>query len=682
MYYNDNITTIKGIGDKTAKLFSKLQLTRAGDLLDYYPRTYSTFPEPIDTITDDKVTDGVAIAARIRSQVYNRHTPRMDVTTTKVEVQGIPVELVWFRMPYIRSQLEPGKVLIFYGALKKESKGYKMEQPTVYTPEQYGALLSSLQPVYHLTKGLSNNTVKKSVRAVLDEVLYEDYIPCTYLDKHELTGLKEAYEQVHFPESFDELTVARRRLVYDEFFDFLMRVQLEKSKEAIIENHLSIGNRNYYDKVRWSLPFQLTQGQSECLEAMEEDLLKSYASQRLVQGDVGSGKTIVAFLMMLRFLENGYQAAIMAPTEVLATQHYETFISYCRDYDLPFSVYLLTGSMKAAEKRQVYARIASDEPCFVIGTHALIQQKVEFCNLGIVVTDEQHRFGVKQRLQLSTKGDAPYVVVMSATPIPRTLAMILYGDMKISTIRSAPKNRLPIKNAVLDAKERMKAYKFIGKEIQASHQAYIICPLVEASEKTEAENVTEYAGKVQQLFGDHAVVGCLHGRMTPQEKNDIMTRFANNEIQILVSTTVVEVGVNVPNATVMMIENANRFGLAQLHQLRGRVGRGSDQSYCMFIRDGSDKDAKRLEILNKSNDGFEIAAEDLKLRGPGDFYGIRQSGEMNFQIADIYQDADVLSMVSEDVNEILSIDPELSSDDGKEILRHLRQKEHQIYDNL
>lgn len=682
MNYNDEILAIKGIGEKTAKLFAKLQLQKAGDLLDYYPRTYTQFGEPLETL--DEVEDGetVALVGRLRQKVYSKHTPRMDVTTTQIVLGETVVELVWFRMPYVRNQLEPGTVRIFYGAIKKSAKGYKMEQPTIYAPEQYATLQQSLQPVYHLTKSLSNNTVKKAVRSALDAVVCSEYLPDVFIERHQLLDLSMAYEGIHFPTDFDSLTQARRRLVYDEFFDFLLRVELEKAKEAPELNHIQIPNRTCFDQVRWKLPFQLTKGQVECLEAMEADLLEHHATQRLIQGDVGSGKTIVAFLMMLRLVENGYQAAIMAPTEVLATQHFDTFVGYCQEYQLPYPVYLLTGSMKAKEKKEIYEKLASDEPCFVIGTHALIQSKVSFANLGIVVTDEQHRFGVKQRMHLSTKGNQPYVLVMSATPIPRTLAMILYGDMKISTIRSAPKDRLPIKNAIIDASNRTKAYQFIARETKAGHQAYIICPLVEASETTEAENVMEYAAKLQKLFGAEAKVGYLHGRMTPEEKNDVMKAFAANETQILVSTTVVEVGVNVPNATVMMIENANRFGLAQLHQLRGRVGRGSAQSYCMFIRVGKEQDAKRLEILNRSNDGFEIAAEDLKMRGPGDFYGIRQSGEMNFSIADIYQDADVLSMVSTDVHEILSIDPDLSSADGELIRKHLTMRNHQIYDNL
>ncbi|MCR5640567.1 MAG: ATP-dependent DNA helicase RecG [Lachnospiraceae bacterium] len=682
MNYNEEITAIKGVGEKTAKLFHKLQLQKAGDLLEFYPRTYTQYPAPMSELPEELPTEPIALRARIQGKVFSKHTPRMDVTTTTIRYDEGPLELVWFRMPYVRNQLELGSVRIFYGTIKAEGKGYKMEQPMVYTTEQYEALQSSLQPMYHLTKGLSNNLVKKSVQSALSEITYEEYIPTHILDAHNFVSLSEAYRGIHFPDSFDTLANARRRLVYNEFFDFILRVQLEKAKESVIANELQLPNHALMDKVRWKLPFQLTRGQVDCLEEMERDLNEAEVTQRLIQGDVGSGKTIVAFLEMLRFAENGYQAAIMAPTEVLAQQHYETFRGYCEAYDITYPVYLLLGSMTAKEKREVYAEIQTGKPCFVIGTHALIQKKVQFGNLGIVITDEQHRFGVKQRMNLSTKGVHPYVLVMSATPIPRTLAMILYGDMKISTIHSAPKDRLPIKNAIIEESNRTKAYQFIGREIAASHQAYIICPLVEASETTEAENVTEYSKRLQKMFGSKARIGCLHGRMSPEEKSEVMRAFARNDIQILVSTTVVEVGVNVPNATVMMIENANRFGLAQLHQLRGRVGRGSAQSYCMFIKDKSAKDTKRLEILNQSNDGFYIAAEDLKLRGPGDFYGIRQSGDLNFQIADIYQDADILSVVQEDVLALLSIDPQLTSAQGQDVRAHLAMRSHQIYDNL
>ncbi|MBP5266118.1 MAG: ATP-dependent DNA helicase RecG [Lachnospiraceae bacterium] len=682
MNYNDDITKIKGVGEKTAKLFQKLNLTQIGDLVNFYPRTYFAYPDAVEELPEDFEGGTISILVRIQKKVFTKHSARMDVTTTQVTLGDTPISLVWFRMPYVRNQLEPGKLVILYGPMKKDNTGYKMEQAAIYTPEQYRTLQSSLQPVYHLTKGLSNQTVKKSVQASLEELSIVDYVPEAFLSKHGFVELPLAYEKIHFPLTMDELGEARRRLVYDEFFDFILRVQLEKAKEEIEYHPIELPVRNLYDKVRWQLPFQLTAGQVDCLEAIERDLLQGDCRQRLIQGDVGSGKTIVAFLAMLRMAENGYQSAIMAPTEVLAAQHYETFREYCELYQVPYPVYLLMGSMSAKEKKEVYAHLASNEICFVIGTHALIQKKVEFHNLGMVITDEQHRFGVKQRMNLSVKGEHPYVLVMSATPIPRTLAMILYGDMQISTIRSAPKDRLPIKNAIIDEANRTKAYQFIAREIQAGHQAYIICPLIEASETTEAENVTEYAKKIERLFAGKATVGVLHGRMTPEEKNTVMHRFAENETNILVSTTVVEVGVNVPNATVMMIENANRFGLAQLHQLRGRVGRGSAQSYCMFIKDKSCKDAKRLEILNGSNDGFEIAAEDLKLRGPGDFYGIRQSGDMNFTIADIYQDADILTMVSEDVGQILSLDPELTSADGALIRTHLKQTEHQIYDNL
>ena len=397
-----------------------------------------------------------------------------------------------------------------------------------------------------------------------------------------------------------------------------------------------------------------------------------YAMNRLIQGDVGSGKTILAVLALLMCAANGYQGAMMAPTEVLAVQHFETISSYVKKYGIAFRPVLLTGSMTAKEKREAYAKIASGEANLIIGTHALIQEKVIYDKLALVITDEQHRFGVKQRETFSEKGTKPHILVMSATPIPRTLAIILYGDLDISVVDEVPAKRLPIKNCVVDTRYRPKAYQFIEKEVAAGHQAYVICPLVEESENMEAENVTDYAKRLKEELPDTIEIGLLHGQMKPAQKNDVMERFAANEIQVLVSTTVVEVGVNVPNATVMMIENAEHFGLAQLHQLRGRVGRGDAQSYCIMVNCSDSKESqKRLDILNKSNDGFKIASEDLKLRGPGDFFGIRQSGEMQFALADIYQDAYIMQRASEEVADILGKDPELSSEDHKNLKDYL-----------
>ena len=413
------------------------------------------------------------------------------------------------------------------------------------------------------------------------------------------------------------------------------------------------------------------------------DFHSPYVSERLLQGDVGSGKTIIAFLLMLLMVENGYQAALMAPTEVLAKQHYRLFCEYFLKFDLPFSAVCLVGQMREKEKRQVREKIAGGQPLFIIGTHALIQDKVSYSKLSFVITDEQHRFGVKQRKTFAEKGMHPHALVMSATPIPRTLALILYGDMKLSTIRDVPAKRLPIKNAVMKETDRKKVYQFIAKQVQEGRQAYIICPLVDASDKTEAENVTEYYQKINTFFHGIFSIGMLHGKMKADEKNQIMQEFSEGNIQILVSTTVVEVGINVPNASVMLIENANRFGLAQLHQLRGRVGRGKWQSYCIFMDTKKEKTpSKRLSILSHSNDGFYIAEEDLKLRGPGDFYGIRQSGEMNFKLADIYQDAQILQQAAEDAAALLSKDPTLEKEEHLLLKEEILQEEKRAYTNL
>lgn len=393
---------------------------------------------------------------------------------------------------------------------------------------------------------------------------------------------------------------------------------------------------------------------------------------RLIQGDVGSGKTVLALLALLMTAANGYQGAMMAPTEVLATQHFETVCEYTEKMHLAFKPVLLVGSMTAKEKREAYGKIASGEANLIIGTHALIQGKVEYKSLALVVTDEQHRFGVRQREQLAEKGEKPHILVMSATPIPRTLAIILYGDLHISVVDELPANRLPIKNCVVNTAYRAKAYEFIEKEVKAGRQAYVICPQVEEGELDDLENVVDYTKKLQSRLSADIHVAYLHGKMRPADKNRIMEDFAARAIDVLVSTTVIEVGINVPNATVMMVENAERFGLAQLHQLRGRVGRGAHQSYCIFVSTKENKETmERLQILNRSNDGFFIASEDLKLRGPGDLFGIRQSGEFSFRIGDIYNDAAVLQKAAAAVDKLLLDDPSLERPEHGALRKHL-----------
>ena len=419
-----------------------------------------------------------------------------------------------------------------------------------------------------------------------------------------------------------------------------------------------------------SLPYALTGAQERALREVYGDMGSGLVMNRLIQGDVGSGKTIIAILALLEAAYNGYQGALMVPTEVLARQHFESMTGLFEKQGIEKVPVLVTGSMTAKEKRLAYAKIASHEADIIIGTHALIQEKVVYDNLALVITDEQHRFGVGQRELLSSKGQEPHVLVMSATPIPRTLAIILYGDLDISVIDELPAGLQTIKNCVVDPGYRPKAYAFIERQVAEGHQAYVICPMVEESEMIEAENVLDYTKALRKALPPSVTVEYLHGKLKGKEKNAIMERFAAGEIHVLVSTTVIEVGVNVPNATVMMIENAERFGLAQLHQLRGRVGRGKDQSYCIMVNCSRDQGAgERLDILNRSNDGFYIASEDLKLRGPGDIFGLRQSGDMEFKLADIFTDANILKKVSEEVNRLLDEDPQLEKDEHRELKR-------------
>ena len=679
------LTDLKGIGSKSAKLYEALDIHHVGALLYDFPRTYRLYPDVVEDHLADHEGEKIAVSLSLHKGISTKRTRSMDISIGQGNVDGELLELIWFRMPYIRNQVSPGRAYIFYGELKKaRSNAYQLQQPAVYSLQEYERLRKSPQAVYSLTKGLTNKAVTKAVGQLLsDRVLTEEYLPAELLKKRKLAGYRFAISQMHAPDDFDSLKEARDRLVYDEFLKFFLTKTMEQGSGQGAPNRWRFDRDDCFRKVIAELPFSLTAGQEDTLRDIRSDFSGEFVSQRLLQGDVGSGKTILAFLAMLLAVENGYQAAIMAPTEVLARQHEKTFLSYAEEFGLPFSVVCITGSVKAAQRRELNRRVAEEPGLFIIGTHALLSENMEYQGLAVVVTDEQHRFGVKQRKTLSDKGMDPHVLVMSATPIPRTLAMILYSDMRISVIKDVPARRLRVKNAVITKNDRKKAFDFIGKQVRAGHQAYIICPLVEASEKTEAENVTEYASAVREHFKGAVSVGLLHGRMAPQEKDRVMEEFAGREIQVLVSTTVVEVGVNVPNATVMMIEDANRFGLAQLHQLRGRVGRGEWQSYCMFV-DGSPngQQSERLSILAQSNDGFFIANEDLRLRGPGDFYGIRQSGDLDFKLADIYQDAETMKLAASDAKDILAEDGALTTEKYRPVREYLRKMDTVVYTNL
>lgn len=671
-----SITTVKGIGDKTAQTFEKLNIFTVEDVLFHFPRNYFRYPE---AITIEQITSlqesNMAIRVVVKKSPSSRNGRNMNITTLTIGEAEKKLELVWFRAPYIKSQLLPGREYVFFGKMVVKNKRWVMEQATIYTPEKYGEIAGMLQPVYALTSGVTNNLLIKTIRTVLDDVdLIADYIPVAVRQKYSLCEYNYALKQIHFPDTMDSLIEARRCLVFHEFFVFIMGIQYQKEKKVKEPNGFTFRKDSFVEECINKLPYPLTNAQKKALCEIQADMDSPFVMQRLVQGDVGSGKTIVAFLSMARCAHSGYQSAIMAPTEVLARQHYEGFTKMCVEFGLDFPVVLLTGSMKAKEKKEAYAKLEACPNALVVGTHALIQEKAVYSNLALVITDEQHRFGVKQRDVFMEKGQMPHVLVMSATPIPRTLAIIIYGDMDISVIDEVPAKRLPIKNCVVDINYRPKAYEFIIHQVDAGHQAYVICPLVEETENTEGKNATDYAAELAEILPSYIRVGLLHGKMKNDKKNEVMEAFARNDIQVLVSTTVVEVGVNVPNATVMMIENAERFGLAQLHQLRGRVGRGDAQSYCIMMNTSNSQNAKkRLEILNKSNDGFFIASEDLKLRGPGDFFGIRQSGDLAFDIGDIYQDATELQDAAESVKEILETDPELVKEEHAALKRQMKK---------
>ena len=670
MRKEDSIQTIKGIGEKTAESFARLGIFTIDDLLHTYPRNYLSYEEPV-CIRDAAVGERHAIRAMITSYVTVKQVRSLKLTILTVSDGDMTMHMTWFNQPFLRNVFHKGDSYIFVGTAKVKNGMRVMEQAEYYKLPVYAGMQQEMQPVYPLTSGLSNKTFQKAIMATRELICQmDDYVPEEVRAEHSLMELSEAYENIHFPMNQAVLKNAIRRLAFDEFYQFLYDMASMKKTTQLQENlHKIVQGKAVADYIS-NLPFSLTKGQQQAIEDILADMGGDGVMNRLIQGDVGSGKTVVAAAALLACAKAGYQGALMAPTEVLARQHYEELAEQFAQYDIRTAC--LVGSTPLKEKRRIYEAIQQGEVDIVIGTHALLEDKVEFKDLALVVTDEQHRFGVNQRKKLSDKGYGVHTLVMSATPIPRTLAIILYGDLDISVVDEVPAKRLPIKNCVVDTRYRPKAYQFIEKEVAAGHQAYVICPLVEESENMEAENVTDYAKRLKEELTDTIEIGLLHGQMKPAQKNDVMERFAANEIQVLVSTTVVEVGVNVPNATVMMIENAEHFGLAQLHQLRGRVGRGDAQSYCIMVNCSNSKESqKRLDILNHSNDGFKIASEDLKLRGPGDFFGIRQSGEMQFALADIYQDAYIMQRASEEVADILGKDPELSSEDHKNLKDYL-----------
>lgn len=670
------ISTLKGIGEKTEKIFQKAGIYTIGDLIRYFPRGYDVYEEPVP-ISELEEGKTMTVTGSIYGRIQVGGSPKMQITTVYLKDISGTLKVIWFRMPFLRNTLAKAGTITLRGRVIRKKEGLVMEHPEVFCPaSKYDLKQDTLQPIYPLVTGLTNHAVMKAVRQVLEECdVGEGILPKDMVREYQLSDYRRAIYGIHFPKDKEEFYHARKRLVFEEFMLFILSLRMLKESEERVLNPYCFRKQPQIEKFLNSLPFELTDAQKTVWREIKNDMAGIHVMSRLVQGDVGSGKTIVALLAMMYTGLNGYQAAMMAPTEVLARQHFENINHMLQEYEISLKVGLLTGSMTARQKRMVYEAVEAGEIQLVIGTHALIQEKVIYKNLALVVTDEQHRFGVKQRESLANKGVSPHILVMSATPIPRTLAIIVYGDLDISVINELPKNRLPIKNCVVDTGYRNTAYRFIKNQIAQGRQCYVICPMVEESETLEVENVTDYTENLQEIMGVNIKVQCLHGKMKQSQKDEIMEAFSKNEIQVLVSTTVIEVGIDVPNSTVMLIENAERFGLAQLHQLRGRVGRGKYQSYCIFMSASKSKETKeRLDILNESNDGFFIASEDLRLRGPGDLFGIRQSGILDFKLGDVFQDSQVLQQASEVANLILEEDPQLE----KEKYESLKQQVQKI----
>lgn len=647
MANNSPIMKIKGIGEKTAALFEKLGLKTVDDLVHYYPRAYDRYEEMTD-ITHAVFNARNSIYATVKSNPRITKYGAKSVVSFVIGDGNASCEVRFFNANYMLKAVSAGEKRVFRGVLKSFRSKVYLDQPKIYTTEEYLKLQGTIVPIYSLTKDLTNERVKKTVAEGLKDYWFDkDYLTDNEIKTLELTDNKSAVIDIHFPKNEEAQYYARRRIVFDEFLSFVALSKEARGEAYNLPNSYKMIEVADCKRLEEALPYKLTNAQKRAISEIFEDMSSDYLMNRLVQGDVGSGKTIVSIMALLMCVANGYQGAMMAPTEVLARQHYENIKSLSERYGLCINPCLLVGKMSAKDKREILEGIKTGEFNVILGTHAIIQENVTFKNLALVITDEQHRFGVRQRETLRDKGLNPHILVMSATPIPRTLAMVVFGGIAVSVIDELPKNRIPIATCVVNSSYRIKAYEKIQSEIDAGHQAYVICPMVFENDENVLclKSVEEHARELKEYFGDKVRIGTLNGKMKADEKTRIMEDFKEHRFDILVSTTVIEVGIDVPNATVIMIENSERFGLSQLHQLRGRVGRGAYQSYCILMSDVAKPEIiKRLKVLNSTNDGFKIASEDMKLRGPGELNGVMQSGELSFGLGDVENDSDLLML--------------------------------------
>ena len=659
----NEITYLKGVGPKRAECYNKLGINTVFDLLNHFPRSYLDFSHPL-TIEEASKNNEEAHAIKgtvVKKLPEARIKKGLSIYKAIFTDDQTDLTIVIYNSEFSFRQLEVGKEYILYGKITGNLIRHEITNPLVLPID----FPDKIQPVYSLTEGLSQNLLRQAIHNALlafNNEIYEP-MPKKIMQKYGLCSLNYAMENIHFPKDFHSCEIAKKRLVFDELLIlqigmYILKNRTENSTGCQMQQQ---SLSEFYN----ALPFELTDCQKNAIKDCAADMCKNYPMNRLVQGDVGSGKTAVAAGAAFFAYKNGFQTAIMAPTEILATQHYQTLSEFLEP--LGVKVALLTGSLTPKQKRILKEQIANGEYNVVAGTHALVQQTTEFKNLGLVITDEQHRFGVEQRQALATKGKNPHKLVMSATPIPRTLAMMIYGDLDLSILNELPKGRQPVETYAVTGKLRKRAFGFVKDRLNEGRQGYIVCPMIDENEM-DLQDVKSYAKKLsEEDFKDYKV-GLLHGKLTAVEKDKIMTDFKSHKIDLLVSTTVIEVGVDVPNAVIIVIENADRFGLSQLHQLRGRVGRGKFHSYCILITDNVNEESrKRLKILSKISDGFKISEEDLKLRGPGDFFGNRQHGLPPLKIANMSSDYEVLKLVQKVSDEIVSNDPKLSNPENREL---------------
>lgn len=657
---NTNIQYLKGVGEKRAKILNKLGIFTVGDLLRFYPRDYMDWSK-ITSIAAAPFDTNCCVRAIVNhkprgAKIRKGMTIYKTVATDGESLMNITI----FNNKYAAESLEAGEEYLFYGKVGGNFHRREMTSPLI-APVENGI---RIRPIYHQSAGINSKAIEKLVRQAYEarKDYFVDCIPQSLRDKLCLTEINKAIYELHFPTNEDTISEARRRLIFEELFIF--QLGLMKLKGNRKESTPVSIERDFTDEFVKTLPFTLTGAQERAVRESVTQMTSNFTMNRLLQGDVGSGKTAVAAALIYTVAKNGYQSAFMAPTEILAQQHYKTCLKFFENTDIKIA--LLTGSVTAAKKREIKARLKNGEIRLIVGTHALIQNDVEFENLGLVITDEQHRFGVKHRGALSGKGDRPHTLVMSATPIPRTLALMLYGDLDVSILDELPPGRQPIETYAIDTAKRHRAFNYVKKHLDEGRQGYIVCPLVEEGE-TELAAAQEYSENISRGFFSGYSVGLLHGKMKPKDKEDVMAKFVSGEIKLLVSTTVIEVGVDVPNSVIMVIENAERFGLSQLHQLRGRIGRGQYKSTCILITDAQNEAAqRRMKVMTSTTDGFRIADEDLKMRGPGDFFGSRQHGLPEMKIA-MLTDTAILNEANRFAREIILDDPDFLKEENRNL---------------